>query len=671
MGTIVTFYSFKGGTGRSMALANIGSVLARWGWRTLVIDWDFEAPGLEQFFSSYSNKNLAERDGMVDFLDRVSDANDLITVENAATWRELETDITHPNTKGNGKLSLIVAGRRRVEHDDQYYKKVRTFDVEEFYGPERNGGKIIDSLIEQWHSNEYFDFILLDSRTGITDMGGVCTIHLPDILILLFTPTAQALQGTLGAAERALAKRARLPGDRPALRIVPVASRFDFRQETELSNSWLRQGASILGKLCNNWLSRDVEPIAYMKETAIRYKPHASFGEPLMHEESDNPASISYYYRNIAALLAHDLGKVDVLVSRRDQFIEEAKAYIEAGKSMSFRMPSDEGWHPWMRKEPINVIFPPIVARSKDKRLVVFVRSADGALLYSSETEPGKDEWNDWVSLGGDVYDPQVVANEDGCLEVFALGPRGDLWHIWQKEADASVWSEWTLLNHVVHGAPAVAQNRDGRLQVFIQGTDGALWHKSQVESGTSQWTNWSSLYGAVNSVRVIDNDDGRLEVFAKGENAGLWHIWQRRANRDYWSRWASLGGVLESVPAVGRNSDGRLEVFTRGSDGGLWHIHQEEKGSDYWSAWASLSSYGVHVPQVISNAEGQIEVFVRGNERALWRIRQEKGNSDHWSEWENLGGVLPDTPAVILNAHSRVQVFVRGSDGNLWRRFA
>ena len=58
-GRIITFYSYKGGTGRSMALANIAFLLARGlagdpaqtatrARRVLMIDWDLEAPGLER-----------------------------------------------------------------------------------------------------------------------------------------------------------------------------------------------------------------------------------------------------------------------------------------------------------------------------------------------------------------------------------------------------------------------------------------------------------------------------------------------------------------------------------------------------------------------------------------------------------------------------------------------
>ena len=52
-GPVITFYSYKGGTGRSMALANTACLLARTKSDprpVLTIDWDLEAPGLHRFF---------------------------------------------------------------------------------------------------------------------------------------------------------------------------------------------------------------------------------------------------------------------------------------------------------------------------------------------------------------------------------------------------------------------------------------------------------------------------------------------------------------------------------------------------------------------------------------------------------------------------------------------
>ena len=68
-GKVITFYSFKGGVGRSMALANIACLLAHKqkkekGQNVLMIDWDLDAPGLHHFFRKFgvssSKKGLVE-----------------------------------------------------------------------------------------------------------------------------------------------------------------------------------------------------------------------------------------------------------------------------------------------------------------------------------------------------------------------------------------------------------------------------------------------------------------------------------------------------------------------------------------------------------------------------------------------------------------------------------
>ena len=56
-GQIITFYSYKGGTGRTMALANVAWILARNGNRVLSVDWDLESPGLHKFFHPFLDES--------------------------------------------------------------------------------------------------------------------------------------------------------------------------------------------------------------------------------------------------------------------------------------------------------------------------------------------------------------------------------------------------------------------------------------------------------------------------------------------------------------------------------------------------------------------------------------------------------------------------------------
>ena len=65
-GRIVTFYSYKGGTGRTMAMANVAWILASNGHRVLAADWDLESPGLHRFFSPFLDLPVPEAPGVID-----------------------------------------------------------------------------------------------------------------------------------------------------------------------------------------------------------------------------------------------------------------------------------------------------------------------------------------------------------------------------------------------------------------------------------------------------------------------------------------------------------------------------------------------------------------------------------------------------------------------------
>src|SRR5262249_21697668 len=75
MGQIVTFYSYKGGTGRTMALANVAWILAAAGLlpaaghTVLMVDGDLEAPGVHRYFPPLlSDKELLTSTGVIDIV---------------------------------------------------------------------------------------------------------------------------------------------------------------------------------------------------------------------------------------------------------------------------------------------------------------------------------------------------------------------------------------------------------------------------------------------------------------------------------------------------------------------------------------------------------------------------------------------------------------------------
>ena len=74
-GQIVTFYSYKGGTGRTMAMANVAWIIASHGKRVLTVDWDLESPGLHKFFHPFLNEStVSATPGVIEIINEYASA---------------------------------------------------------------------------------------------------------------------------------------------------------------------------------------------------------------------------------------------------------------------------------------------------------------------------------------------------------------------------------------------------------------------------------------------------------------------------------------------------------------------------------------------------------------------------------------------------------------------
>ena len=286
---ILTFYSWKGGVGRTMALANVAVQLARKGRRVLMVDWDLEAPGLDIYFSKNNEVGSflisqifpSDKTGLLGLL------CDLRTESQQSTllegWKSRLTKITLSNTSElnhhaqaspHSEIDLLGSG-----HDSSGYSSyLGSFSWSSFFS-EHNGGRCLENLRDQW--KKHYDFILIDSRTGLTDAGGVCTVQMPDMLALVFTANTQSLDGGikyLNAVERA---RENLAYERTPLTVFPLLARWEGDKEVDLSEEWLGQIESCIAPLVETWCPINLPIRRLLERLRVPHVARFSFGEPL------------------------------------------------------------------------------------------------------------------------------------------------------------------------------------------------------------------------------------------------------------------------------------------------------------------------------------------------------------------------------------------------------
>src|SRR5262245_23808767 len=123
--SVITFYSYKGGVGRSMALANVAVLLARRArLRVLVVDWDLEAPGIEKYFADLRMNQSGV--GLLPLLRQVASGSDPDYAE--FTWTVSALD-------GKFEFSFLHSGR---EADPDYFQHLERFEWPRFFA--KGGG---------------------------------------------------------------------------------------------------------------------------------------------------------------------------------------------------------------------------------------------------------------------------------------------------------------------------------------------------------------------------------------------------------------------------------------------------------------------------------------------------------------------------------------------------
>ncbi|MEV0152341.1 FxSxx-COOH system tetratricopeptide repeat protein [Micromonospora sp. NPDC050686] len=346
-GQVVTFYSFKGGTGRTMALANVAWILAANGRRVLVADWDLESPGLHRFFHPFLDAEAIQNtSGVIDLIrdyewetTRTADRPDRWVEQFARVGRHaFSLRWTFPD---GGSLDFLSAGRQNSD----YAVSVSGLDWDNFYN--RLGGAQFFEALRADLRREY-DYTLIDSRTGLSDVADICTLHLPDTLVDCFTLSDQGIEG---AARVAHSVRDRFR--RRDIRILPVPMRVDQaeKEKAEAGRSLaMRRFAGLPTGMT------EAERRRYWAAVEVPYRPFYAYEETLatFGDPPGSPTSLLAAFETLTGILTD--GEVTALPVMDESVRERGKArFRRRAEAVDDQIvlryaPEDAVWAEWLER---------------------------------------------------------------------------------------------------------------------------------------------------------------------------------------------------------------------------------------------------------------------------------------------------------------------------------
>lgn len=307
---VVTFYSFKGGVGRSTALGLVANILASRGRRVVMIDFDLEAPGLS--FTFLSETSDSEKCGVLDYIYQRHLTPDQNQPEISECIRQI--DISK-----RGELYLVPAG----VYDEGYIHRLADLDVRLFYQYEANP---IHQLLDDVKAYLDPDIILIDARTGFTEMGAIALFDQADLGVICFSPTSQNFAGLEWVVKAAKKQRSYhgIPDLRFLLTPMPPVAQSQQQEWVGLAAEWI----------ANNWdvpASLTVDELYYL----VPYNPNITTLGSLFGEM---PPGLLEVYMPVADAISASLPETKANIIRladsRQAFLSELQFRATTAQEM-------------------------------------------------------------------------------------------------------------------------------------------------------------------------------------------------------------------------------------------------------------------------------------------------------------------------------------------------
>lgn len=175
----IMFYSYKGGSGRTVAAANVAAALAKLGKSVGIVDLDFEAPGLQHVVGADETPQFKSGMGVQHYLKAEIDLFEMVN--------EVAIDLFAPD----GPLSRfdVPPGARLVYI--MASPNVRRVDAQDPKVPAQ-----LTKLVEKLRDKYSLDYLVIDAASGIRETYSLAA-DISDELLVFFRWSRQHVEGTL------------------------------------------------------------------------------------------------------------------------------------------------------------------------------------------------------------------------------------------------------------------------------------------------------------------------------------------------------------------------------------------------------------------------------------------------------------------------------------------
>ena len=421
-------------------------------------------------------------------------------------------------------MDFVGAGQQGAT----YGVRVNTYQWGDFY--KNLGGGVFLEAVKARLRDDY-DFVLIDSRTGISDTSGICTVHMPDELVVCFTLNRQSICGAAATASSADAQRRRADGTQ-GLRIWPVPTRIELHEKDRLEASRLFARENFAPFVWHIPAARRAE---YWGSVEMLYFPYYAY-EEVLATIADTPQSTASLLNSMERLTGYLTQSTATPVSAMPALSSTARAELLAR---------------YQRAAPLTP-----AAKQQSRRIYISYAKADESLpivrklTREIETRFGPNSvfWDEKVPLGAKWSETLSRELEQADTVLIVAGPRWNSSSGSQSELEHAMrrnkpvipvlvggvsWYELPSIMQEIRGSEIHEKTLDADIRSFVSEMAGTLTEESVAERALP--------------VEIDDPQKGQWG--GKSEGDGRWLSARvTEGTKDRWDDWFNIVIVLKGT---------------------------------------------------------------------------------------------------------------------------